>query len=90
MQVKYVVGGVLLILWVAYFIGAMVYHFGEGYNPSNEPAIRLISINVIAVFCVSYWAVKKYFGRTIWKECLKPCVDGISSFISKHWNVLQW
>lgn len=80
----------LLALWAAYFIGSMYYHFKFGWDPTNEPAIRLIAINVLAVFCVTYWAIKKYHGRKIWKSCPKPCTTGISNFLNKYWHILQW
>ncbi|XP_067928335.1 solute carrier family 28 member 3-like isoform X1 [Watersipora subatra] len=88
--VKYGIGLGLLVLWTAYFIWTMIYNFRRGFDPTNEPAIRLISINVIAVFCVTYWAIKKFYGRQIWKLFLKPCTQAISAFVDKYWHILKW
>jgi len=68
----------------------MYYNFQYGFDSSNESAIRLIAINALAVFCVIYWAIKKYYGRKIWKGCLKPCVLKISAFANQHLKILQW
>ena len=84
------VGLTLLALWVAYFIGAMYYNFRYGFDPTNEPAIRLIAINVLAVFCVIYWSIKKYHGKRIWDGCMKPCTSAITRFADKYWYILQW
>lgn len=89
-EMKYVVGILLVLLWVAYFIGAMYSNFKYGFDRTNEPAIRLIAVNALAVFCVLYWAVKKYYGYTIWKSCLGPCYRAISGFMDKYWHILKW
>ncbi|XP_067928112.1 solute carrier family 28 member 3-like [Watersipora subatra] len=68
----------------------MIHNFQNGFDSTNEPAIRLFTLNIFAAFCVSYWAIKKYYGNQIWKSCMKPCTHSVSTFAYKHEKALKW
>ncbi|XP_067946160.1 solute carrier family 28 member 3-like [Watersipora subatra] len=88
-SVKYAMKWTLLLLWIVYFIWTMIYNFKDGFDSSNEPAIRLISLNACAAFCVSYWAIKKYYGSQIWKG-LQPFITKVSHFANNHRLMVGW
>jgi len=68
----------------------MIFNFKDGFDSTNEPAIRLLAIQVFAVFCVIYWGIKKYFGYQIWKKVLRPVYMAINNFIESKWHIIKW
>lgn len=80
-QESYVIGTFLLLL----FCGYMVY-FIIAVNKDFDRARDLVYVTCFGLFCILYWAVKKYCGRAIWKTILKP----LHASLLSYWKFLKW
>jgi len=68
----------------------MVYSFRDGWDRDKEPAVRLLALQIIIIFCVIWWSVKKYHGYKIWKMCLRPSYKKMREFTDARWHVIKW
>ncbi|XP_066924761.1 solute carrier family 28 member 3-like isoform X1 [Clytia hemisphaerica] len=76
--VKIVAAVIFLILYIIYFCFAVTL--------DAERAKDLIYVTVFGFFCLFYWLIKKFFGRVIWKSCLKPIV----AFFEAKRKIFTW
>lgn len=76
--VKILTAVIFLALYLAYFIVAVNLDFDRARN--------LVYVTAFALFCLFYWLVKTFFGRTIWKNCLKP----IKTVVTSKWKIVKW
>ena len=63
----------VLSFGVLFLVGFLVY-FCFAVTLDAERAKDLIYVTVFGFICLFYWLIKKFFGRVIWKSCLKPVV----------------
>ena len=62
--VKIACAVIFLILYIIYFAFAV--------SIDADRAADLIYVTAFAFFCIVYWLIKKFLGRSIWKTFLKP------------------
>ena len=77
-SIKLITYILLLLTYSSYFLAALILDFQRAEN--------LVIVTAIAVFCVVYWAIKKYCGNIISQCCLQPVVK----VLRPHSRILKW